>query len=211
MNLDFFDNRPTQRLNYDLILEFIEPKSRVLDLGCFDGKLLQMLQKEKQVKGIGIEIDQNSVIEALQKGLSIIQGDIDNGLSQFADQSFDYVILNQTLQSTHKPDFVIDEMLRVGKRVVVSFPNFAYWKVRLYLLLKGEMPKSSSLPYEWYDTPNIHLLTIKDFFNFAKSKNIRIIQSVFMENQLKSLVTQNKLLANLLCDEAIFVISNTVL
>ena len=160
-------------LNYEIITKFIENGSKILDLGCGDGTLLKMLIERKNCTGTGIEIDQQNAIQAIEKGLSIIQGDIDEGLKDFSDNEYDYIILNQTLQSTEKPDYVIEEMLRAGKKAVVSFPNFAYWKVRFYLFFNGKMPKSNILPFEWYNTPNIHLLTIKDFFEFCKKRNIK--------------------------------------
>ncbi|MBR3605752.1 MAG: methionine biosynthesis protein MetW, partial [Candidatus Gastranaerophilales bacterium] len=144
-------------LNYKVVCDLIEKNSKVLDLGCGNGELLELLKKEKEVKGFGVEINQDSLLEALVKGLSVIQGDIDKGLDEFKDQTYDYAILNQTLQSTKYPEMIIEEMLRVAKKGIVSFPNFAYWRVRFYLFFKGKMPKSKQLPYEWYDTPNIHL------------------------------------------------------
>ena len=134
--------------NYDIVSELIAPNSSVLDLGCGDGTLLKNLVDTKNIKGLGIEIDQNSVVKSLEKGLQIIQGNIDEGLKDFEDNQWDYVILNQTLQSTQKPDFVIEEMLRIGKKIIVSFPNFAYWRVRFYLFFNGKMPKSDFLPFE---------------------------------------------------------------
>ena len=131
--------------NYDLIANLVETDSSVLDLGCGDGTLLRKLIDEKNVKGKGIEINQDNVIKSIHKGLSVIQGDIDEGLADFSDGEVDYVVLNQTLQSAQKPDYVINEMLRVGKYGIVSFPNFAYWRIRMYLLLKGKMPKSKKL------------------------------------------------------------------
>ena len=194
-------------LNYSLIEEMIEPKSKVLDLGCGNGYLLKLLKDKKQIKGNGIEISQNEVIQCLEKGLSVIQGDIDEGLKQFADKSYDYVILNQTLQSTYNPDDVLEEMLRVGKKCIVSFPNFAYWRVRLYYLLKGNMPKSKVLPFEWYNTPNIHLLTIKDFFEFAQKRNISILQGIYTTKANKRTSPHYKMFSNFFAEEAIFVIS----
>lgn len=194
-------------LNYSLIEEMIEPKSKVLDLGCGNGYLLKLLKDKKNIKGNGIEIAQNEVIQCLEKGLSVIQGDIDEGLKQFADKSYDYVILNQTLQSTYNPDYVLEEMLRVGKKCIVSFPNFAYWRVRLYYLLKGNMPKSKVLPFEWYNTPNIHLLTIKDFFEFAQKRNINILQGIYTTRANKRTSAQYKFFSNFFAEEAIFVIS----
>lgn len=195
------------RLNYSIITNIVDNGAKVLDLGCGDGDLLAQLIEEKGVKGIGIEISQNSVISALEKGLSVIQGDIDEGLKEFGDKEYDWVILNQTLQSTEKPDYVIEEMLRVGKRAVVSFPNFAYWRVRFYLFFTGHMPKSKILPFEWYDTPNIHLLTVNDFYEFCKKRNIKILKSVYMTkaNVKRNFLT--RLFSSLFSEELIFVIS----
>ncbi len=192
-------------LNYSIILEIIEDNSRILDLGCGDGTLLKLLKQKKNIKAQGIEINQDEVIKCLSKGLSVIQGNIDEGLKQFQDKSYDYVILNQTLQSTLKPEFVIDEMLRVGKKCIVSFPNFAYWKVRLNYLLKGQMPKSKVLPFEWYNTPNIHLLTIKDFFEYANKHNFKILDGIYTTKaNVKNI---NNSFANLFAEEGIFIIA----
>ena len=147
------------------------------------------------------------MLEALQKGLNIVQGDLDKGLEEFQDKSFDFAILNQTLQSTKNPEFVIYEMLRVAKKCIVSFPNFAYWKVRFYLFLKGKMPKSKVLPYEWYDTPNVHLLTISDFFEFCKKRNISIEKSVYLTKRKSRSGFLIRNIANFFSEEAIFVIS----
>ena len=195
------------RLNYSIITDLVDTGAKVLDLGCGGGELLAQLVEEKNVKGLGVEINQDSVISALAKGVSIIQGDIDAGLKEFQDKEYDWVILNQTLQSTEKPDFVIDEMLRVGKKTVVSFPNFAYWKVRFYLFFTGHMPKSKILPFEWYNTPNIHLLTVNDFYEFCKKRNIKILKSVFMTkaNVKKNFIMRS--LSNFFAEEVIFVIS----
>ena len=154
--------------NYEIVSKMVAENSSVLDLGCGDGELLKELVESKNVNGLGIEINQDYVVKSLEKGLQIIQDNIDEGLKDFENGQWDYVILNQTLQSTIKPDFVIEEMLRIGKKVIVSFPNFAYWKVRFYLFFKGKMPKSEFLPFEWYNTPNIHLLTVNDFFEFCQ-------------------------------------------
>ena len=166
-------------LNYSIITDMIEENARVLDLGCGNGELLKLLKENKKVKGNGIEISQKEVIQCLEKGLSVIQGDIDEGLKQFPDKYYDYVILNQTLQSVLNPHYVMEEMLRVGKKCIVSFPNFAYWRVRCNFFFTGNMPKSKVLPFEWYDTPNIHLLTIKDFFEYAKKNNITILEGIY--------------------------------
>ena len=149
---------------------------------------------------------ENSVIKALEKGLQIIQGNIDEGLNDFEDKQWDFVVLNQTLQSTIKPEFVVDEMLRIGKKVIVSFPNFAYWRVRFYLFFNGKMPKSKFLPFEWYNTPNIHLLTINDFFEFCQKRNIKIEKAIYCTNgkRKKSIF---RAISNFFSEEAIFLIS----
>lgn len=194
-------------LGYSIITNIIEKGAKVLDLGCGNGNLLDNLIKEKEVNGLGVEINQDCAISAMEKGLSVIQADIDEGLKGFRNKEYDWVILNQTLQSTEKPDYVIEEMLRVGKKVVVSFPNFAYWKVRFYLFFTGHMPKSKALPFEWYDTPNIHLLTANDFYEFCEKRDIKILKSVFItnENIKKNFII--KKLSNFFAEEVIFVIS----
>lgn len=193
-------------LNYKQITKLISENSTILDLGCGDGYLFKKLVDEKKVTGIGVEINQNEAVKAIERGLSVIQGDIDKGLKEFGDKAFDYAILNQTLQSTEKPDYVIDEMLRVSKKAIVAFPNFAYWRVRFYLFFKGKMPKSKALPYEWYNTPNIHLNTIEDFFEFCKSRNINIIDSIYLAKN-KARKGISKPLANFFSEEVIFVLS----
>ncbi|MCD7779913.1 MAG: methionine biosynthesis protein MetW [Candidatus Gastranaerophilales bacterium] len=194
-------------LNYSIIEKIIEENSRVLDLGCGNGYLLKLLKDKKNVKGNGIEISQNEVIRCLEKGLSVIQGDIDEGLKQISDKYYDYVILNQTLQSAHNPDFVLEEMLRAGKKCIVSFPNFAYWKVRFNFFFTGNMPKSRVLPFEWYNTPNIHLLTIKDFFEYAKKNNIKILEGLYTTKAHIRKGIQYNIFSNFFAEEAIFVIS----
>ncbi len=194
-------------LNYKIVCSLIPKKARILDLGCADGKLLKILKNEKNIDGLGVEISQDSVLKALQKGLNIVQGDLDKGLGEFQNSSFDYAILNQTLQSTKNPEFVLYEMLRVAKKCIVSFPNFAYWKVRLYLFFKGKMPKSNVLPYEWYDTPNVHLLTISDFFEFCYKRNIKIEKSIYLTKKKARSGFLIKNIANFFSEEAIFVIT----
>ena len=194
-------------LNYKIVCNLIEKNSKVLDLGCGNGELLELLKKEKDIKGFGVEINQDSLLEALVKGLSVIQGDIDKGLDEFQDKTYDYAILNQTLQSTKYPEMIIDEMLRVANKCIVSFPNFAYWRVRFYLFFKGKMPKSKQLPYEWYNTPNIHLLTISDFFEFCKKRNIKIEKSVYLTRNKSRSGFLIKNIANFFSQEVVFVIT----
>ena len=190
-------------LNYSIINAMISSNETVLDIGCGDGTLMKMLQ-EKCVNVTGIDINQDNVIKCLEKGLSVIQGDIDEGLQGYPNKSYDYVVLNQTLQSTEKPDYVIQEMLRIGKKVVISFPNFAYWKVRFYLMFQGKMPKSKILPFEWYNTPNIHLLTIKDFYDFAKRHNFKIEKELCMtKGKIRNNIFR-KIFNNFLTEEVIF-------
>jgi len=194
-------------LNYAVISDLIEAGSKILDLGCGSGDLLKLLKDRKNVKGRGIEINEDNVVSCIEKGLSVFQGNIDEGLIEFEDKSYDYIILNQTLQMTHKPEYVINEMLRVGKKVVISFPNFAYWRVRFYLFFTGRMPKSKMLPFEWFDTPNIHLLTIKDFKEFCKKRDIKILKEIFMKRgSTKKGFTYN-IFSNLLAEEVMLVIS----
>ncbi|MEW4983782.1 MAG: methionine biosynthesis protein MetW [Cycloclasticus sp.] len=156
------------------ICEWIEPGSRVLDLGCGDGALLDWLQRNRQVTGYGIEINQKNVLSCLKKKVSIIQTDLDAGLTDFADASFDYVIMTQALQALQRPDKTLEEMLRVGRKSIVTFPNFGLWRCRLYLSIKGRMPVSKALPAEWYDTKNIHLCTVNDFERFCEQRSMVI-------------------------------------
>ena len=193
------------RSDYEQIISIISKGSNVLDLGCGSGELLEKLITEKNVSGRGVEIDENNIIECIKKGLSVFQGDLDEGLREYHDQSYDYVILNKTLQVVKKPDYVIKEMLRVGKKAVVSFPNFGYLGVRSQLFFRGYMPRTPVLPFEWYNTPNIHLLTIKDFYRYCRENNIKILQRIYLINStpIKGI---KKLFANLLAEEAIFIL-----
>lgn len=195
-------------LNYEIISDLIESDAKVLDLGCGSGNLLKLLKDKKNVQGRGIEIDEENVIKCIEKGLSVFQGNIDEGLKEFEDQSYDYVILNQTLQMTYKPDYVLAEMMRVGKKAVISFPNFAYWRVRFYLFFKGKMPKSNILPFEWYNTPNIHLLTINDFKEFCKKRNIKITGQINMTRAASKNNILYKLFPSFLSEEVMFAVSN---
>lgn len=170
--MTYADARPLilttgSRPDYDIIVQLVAPGSRVLDLGCGTGELLERLVREKQVIARGVDLHQPSVSACISKGLSVFHGDLHEGLADLRDGSFDYVILSRTLQQVADPDTVIREMLRVGRRAIVSFPNFAYWPVRLHLLLHGTLPVSPALPYAWYNTPNIRLITIADFVDFC--------------------------------------------
>lgn len=154
-------------IGYDLIIDEITTGSKVLDLGCGNGELLHLLQEKKRAIPYGVEISEDGVFRCVEKGLYCYQGDIDEGLADYKNNSFDYVILNQTLQITKRPAYVLCEMMRISKNAIVSFPNFGHLKTRLQLMVKGTMPKNVLLPYEWYETPNIHLLTIRDFQDFC--------------------------------------------
>jgi len=170
----------TLRLDHQAILEIIEPHSSVLDLGCGDGELLSLLSKEKNIRGQGIEIDEESIYQCVAKGLNVFHGDIDSGLSEYQDKSFDYVILNQSLQEVKHIEAVLKDALRVGKKVIVGFPNFAFYKARLQLFFCGKAPVTSSLPYSWYNSPNIHFWSITDFTQYCRKENISIAYRVFL-------------------------------
>jgi methionine biosynthesis protein MetW len=157
----------TQRVDLLAISQLVTPGSRVLDIGCGDGQLLKLLEATRGVDGRGIEISQKGVNECVARGLSVIQGDADSDLVDYPDEAFDFVILSQTLQATHRPRLVVEQMLRIGRRAIISFPNFGNWRVRAALGFSGRMPVTRSLPYSWYDTPNIHFCTIRDFVNLC--------------------------------------------
>jgi methionine biosynthesis protein MetW len=162
------------RSDYAIIGEIIEPGSRVLDLGCGDGELLQWLVQNKGVEARGVEISGEKVQRAITRGVSVYQGDIDQGLADYPDRAFDYVILGQTLQETRQPRRVLREMLRVGRRVIVAFPNFGHWRVRLALMASGRAPRTKLFPYDWYESPNIHFLTVHDFEELAMLEDLTV-------------------------------------
>tara|TARA_B100001250_G_scaffold381409_1_gene373681 strand:- start:135 stop:737 length:603 start_codon:yes stop_codon:yes gene_type:complete len=164
------------RTDQSLIAKWIKNDARVLDLGCGDGTLLANLQKKQKVTGYGIEIDEENIIKCIKSGVNVIQTDLDAGLSQFDNNTFDYVIMTQTLQAIYYPEKLLTEMTRVGHEAIVTFPNMAHWKCRVQIMLGGHMPKSKTLPYEWYDTPNIHLCSLDDFENLCMKKNIEILE-----------------------------------
>jgi len=207
-----FDNLQNQSsvLRYDLqiIADFILPKSKVLDIGCADGELLYFLQQKKQVQGFGLEISQNLVSKAIIKGLSVIHGDAESDLSIYPNQSFDYAILSQTIQATHNPPQILQEMLRISRFAIVSLPNFAFLQNRLHLMFKGEMPVNKHIPFQWYETPNIHFCSIKDFLKLCIDLNFFIQQQVYLvKNTILPSFLQNKFMANLWAQYAIFVIT----
>ena len=171
------------RPDLEIIQQWIEPRSRVLDLGCGDGSLLHYLKTVKQVRETGLEIDQVNIERCIENGVNVIEQNLDRGLSNFQSGSFDTVLLAQTLQALSRPDRLIDEMLRIGKNGIVTFPNFGNWKSRLYLASRGRMPVSEFIPHQWYDTPNIHFCTVKDFDGLCAEKNIRILTRTVVDSQ----------------------------
>ncbi len=173
------------RPELEIISEWIAPGSRILDLGCGDGVLLKYLRDTRNVNGYGIEIDYQNVLQCIEAGINIIQTDLDAGLSEFDADSFDYVVMSQTLQAVHYPDRVLDEMLRVGREGIVTFPNFGHWLARFQLAITGHMPVSNILPYDWYNSPNLHLCTVKDFEQLCTKKNIEILERTVVDQRHK--------------------------
>lgn len=170
------------RPDLSIIQQWVKPNSEVLDLGCGEGELLSFLQAEKNVRGYGLEINADKITQCIRNGVNVIEQNLDAGLSNFKDNSIDTVIMAQALQAVQSPDVLVDEMLRIGNQAIVTFPNFGYWRTRLYLLLKGRMPMSESLPYNWYDTPNIHLCTFKDFEQLCHNKGIKILNKTVVDD-----------------------------
>ena len=192
---------------FKIISNLINKNTRVLDVGCGDGTLMEYLKDSRKIDIRGIEISKNNVQKCLSKGLTVIEGDAEKDLLQFPDGSFDFVILSQTLQAFLTPEIVIKELLRVGKKAVVTIPNFGFWKVRLHLLLKGTMPITKNLPDEWYNTPNLHMCTLKDFYNFCENRNIKLDQSIALKNEKISTVNKLNLnIKNLSAELGIFLI-----
>ena len=173
------------RPDLEIIQKWIEPESRVLDLGCGDGTLLTLLKEAKRVESIGLEIDAANIQQCIKNGVNVIEQNLDKGLSNFETDSFDTVVLTQTLQALSSPDELIDEMLRIGKRGIVTFPNFGNWRSRIYLASKGRMPVSKFMPYQWYDTPNIHFCTVKDFDELCANKGIEVLTRMVVDSKHK--------------------------
>ena len=196
------------RKDWDLIESLIRDNSRILDIGCGEGDLIQQLEKNLAAKVHGIEKSPDLAIKGIAKGLNITHGDAEKDLLQYANHSFDYVILSQTLQAMIEPKKILKELLRIGSKAIVSFPNFGHWKIRLQLLFNGKMPITDGLPYSWYDTPNIHFFTLKDFQNLCKEMNIVIENSIGLTNRGKQFEINGSLLpANIITNEAIFLLS----
>ena len=194
---------------FKIISDLIEKNTRVLDLGCGDGILMEYLKYNKEIDIRGIEISKDNVQKCLSKGLTVIEGDAEKDLLQFPDGSFDFVILSQTLQAFLNPEIVINELLRVGKKAIVTIPNFGFWKVRLHLLIKGTMPITKNLPDEWYNTPNLHMCTIKDFYNFCENRRIKLDNSLALHNEkISSINKLNLNTKNLSAELGIFLIES---
>ena len=192
---------------FKIISELIENNTRVLDVGCGDGTLMKYLKDEKNVDTRGLEISKNNVQNCTSKGLSVIEGNAEKDLHQFPNLSFDYVILSQTLQAFYNPEKVIDDLLRVANKAIVTIPNFGYWKVRMHLLFKGTMPITKTLPNEWYNTPNLHMCTIKDFFNFCSKKKIELYKSIALNGEKTSAINSGNInIRNLSSELGIFLI-----
>ena len=192
---------------FKVIADLIERNTRVLDVGCADGVLMEFLRDNKNIDIRGLEISKDKVQKCIKKGLTVIEGNAEKDLKQFPNKSFDYVVLSQTLQAFLDPELVISELLRVGKKAIVTIPNFGYWKIRLHLLTKGTMPITKTLPDEWYSTPNLHMCTIKDFVSFVKSRNFKIFKSLALDEENVSLINNTNLgIKNLFADLGIFLI-----
>lgn len=198
--MDPKENKP--RFDHQIIMQMIQPNSKVLDLGCGDGELLSRLISEKGVRGTGIEIDEKAIYKCMERGVTVSHGDIDSGLRDYSNQRFDYVILNESLQEVLNPEVVIIEALRVGKKVIVGIPNFCHFNARLQIFFEGRVPVTDELPYQWYNTPNLRFLSLKDFANFCRQQGITIeTQTAITGEQVV------KLMPNLFAHIGIFLLS----
>ena len=192
---------------FEIISKLIENNTRVLDVGCGDGILMKYLKEEKNIDTRGLEISKKNVQDCTSKGLFVIEGNAEKDLHQFPNLSFDYVVLSQTLQAFYNPEKVIDDLLRVANKAIVTIPNFGHWKVRIHLLLKGTMPVTKNLPNEWYNTPNLHMCTIKDFFNFCSKKKIELYKSIALNGEKTSTINSGNInIRNLSSELGIFLI-----
>ena len=195
------------KLEFKIIADLLEENTRILDVGCDDGTLMEFLKKNKNVDIRGIEISKKKVQVCISKGLTVLEGNAEFALKQFPENSFDYVVLGQTLQAFVNPEIVIKELLRVGKKAIVTIPNFGHWRVRLNLLSKGTMPVTKTLPNDWYNTPNIHMCTIKDFVKFSKTINFKIYKSLaLMSKNVSNINNSNLFFKNLFAELGIFLI-----
>ena len=195
------------KLEFKIIADLLEENTRILDVGCDDGTLMEFLKKNKNIDIRGIEISKKKVQVCISKGLTVLEGNAEFDLKQFPENSFDYVVLGQTLQAFVNPEIVIKELLRVGKKAIVTIPNFGHWRVRLNLLTKGTMPVTKTLPNDWYNTPNIHMCTIKDFVKFSKTINFKIYKSLALMNKNVSNISNSNLsFKNLFAELGIFLI-----
>ncbi|SBS35797.1 Methionine biosynthesis protein MetW [Marinomonas aquimarina] len=194
------------RADLELISDWVAPNSRVLDLGCGNGALLEHLQEHKQVTGYGLEIDADNITQCIEKGIPVLEQDIDQGLTNFDEQGFDVVVMAHALQQFRRPDLLLDEMLRIGKEAIITFPNFGHWRNRVHLGIKGHMPVSEFLPYNWYDTPNIHFCTFKDFRDLCQSKGLKVQRWAAVDGQLHD-HWWTRLMPNLFSETAIFKVS----
>jgi len=196
------------KIQDDVLAGLIDINSRVLDVGCGDGSLLLYLKKNKRVDGRGLEINQKNVQECLARGLAVIEGDAEKDLINYPDNSFDTAILNQAIQQFYEPRKVLNELLRIAKKAIITIPNFGYWKVRLSLLLKGTMPVTKTLPHSWYDTPNLHMSSIKDFYNLCSLDNIKVIKSISItSDKISDIKTNNLEIKNLISELGVFLVS----
>ena len=193
--------------DFNVISNMIPTRSCVIDVGCGDGSLLKYLDKNKNINGRGLEIDQDKIRECLAKGISVIQGDADIDLADYPDKSFDYSILTYTLQATKRPKKVLEELVRISNKAIVSFPNFGYWKIRMHLLINGTMPISNELSYSWYETPNLHFCTIFDFIDLCKKTNIKIENKVNLKRHLIQDYKQKSWVDNCFSESGMFLIS----
>ena len=196
------------KIQDDVLAGLIDINSKVLDVGCGDGNLLLYLKRNKRIDGRGLEINQKNVQECLAKGLAVVEGDAEKDLVNYPNQSFDIAILNQAIQQFYEPRKVLNELLRIAKQAIITIPNFGYWKVRLNLLVTGTMPVTKTLPHSWYDTPNLHMSSIKDCYNLCSLDNINVIKSISISSNKISDITSNNLeIKNLVSELGVFVVS----